>query len=162
MVSEWIVFACLMAGLSSALVAGVFQSFSDFVMRGLLRAAPASGIESMQGLNRTVFRSLFLATFLALVPVSIGFAVFAGLNMQGISQNLIIAAAIIYVPSVFLVTIAGNVPMNERLDRMDHTSAEAAEYWITYGRIWTRWNTVRMIGSIATAWCYMFAAVLMS
>ena len=159
---EWTVYICLFLGLSSALVAGVFQSFSDFVMSGLVRAAPAGGIDSMQQLNRTVFRSVFLATFLALVPATIAFAIYAFFALDGLPQQLSIAATFIYVPLVFFVTVGGNVPMNERLDKMKPTSPEAAEYWKTYGRVWTRWNTVRTIGSIATAACYLLAAVHIS
>lgn len=160
MLLEWTVIACLFLGLSSALVAGVFQSFSDFVMQGLIRATPAGGIESMQQLNRTVFRSVFLATFLVLVPASVVYAGYAFFNMDGLAQRLIVMASLVYVITVFLVTMRGNVPLNERLDKMDHTSAEAAEFWQTYGRVWTRWNTVRTIGSTVTAGCYLLAAVL--
>ena len=159
MSSEVLVYACLFLGLSSALVGGVFQSFSDFVMAGLMRAAPAGGIESMQQLNQTVFRSLFIATFLTLAPVSLVFAIYAWFALGGVPQRLIIFAAILYLPLVFLVTAFGNVPMNEKLDKMDHTSADAADYWQTYGRVWTRWDTLRTIGSIATAGCYLVAAV---
>ena len=157
-----IAYFCLFLGLSTALLAGVFQSFSDFVMRGLLRAAPAGGIDSMQQLNRTVFRSVFLATFFALVPISIAFGIYAWFALDGAAKSLIIAAAIIYLPFVFIVTAAGNVPMNERLDKMDPASPEAATYWSVYGRVWTRWNTLRTLGSIATAGCYLLAALHVS
>lgn len=159
---DLIAYICLFLGLATALLAGVFQSFSDFVMRGMLRAAPAGGIESMQQLNRTVFRSVFLTTFFALVPISIAFAIYAWFAMDGPAMSLIIAAAVIYFPFVFIVTAAGNVPMNEKLDRMDPASAEAAAYWSVYGRVWTRWNTLRTFGSVATAVCYLLAAVQLS
>jgi len=156
---ELLTYVCLFLGLASALLAGVFQSFSDFVMQGLLRAEPRGGIESMQHLNRTVFRSVFIVTFLALVPVSLAFAAYAWVMLDGLPSRLIMAAAIIYVPFVFIVTAAGNVPMNKKLDAMDHRSAEAADYWRLYGRVWTRWNTIRTIGSIVTAGFYLLAAV---
>lgn len=162
MAPDIIAYFCLFLGLSTALLAGVFQSFSDFVMRGLLRAAPAGGIESMQQLNRTVFRSVFLTTFLVLVPISIAFAFYAWFAMEGPAKSLVIAAAAIYLPFVFIVTAAGNVPMNETLDKMDPSSPEAATYWSVYGRVWTRWNTVRTIGSVATAGCYLLAALQLS
>ena len=152
-------YICLFLGLITALLAGVFQSFSDFVMRGLMRAAPAGGIDSMQQLNRTVFRSFFLASFMALLPISIVFAIYAWIAMEGPAMQLIIAAAIIYLPFVFIVTARGNVPMNEKLDKMAPDSEDAAAYWKTYGPVWTRWNTVRTMGSIATAGCYLLAAV---
>ncbi len=159
MTSSWAVYACLILGLSTALVAGVFQSFSDFVMRGLIRAQPTAGVDVMQHINRTVFRSGFLVSFIALAPVSIGFAIYAWFNLDRPGQYFILAGAVVYVPLSFLVTVFGNVPMNERLDGLDYTSSEAAQYWKTYSRVWTRWNHVRTIASIATAGCFLIAAV---
>lgn len=159
MPDNWIIYASLTAGLSSALVAGVFQAFSDFVMPGLIRSEPKGGIESMQHINRTVFRSVFLATFLILVPVLLAFSAFAWFQMDGIARGLIISGTAVYILSVFGVTIAGNVPMNERLDGMAYASAEAGTYWQTYGKVWTNWNHVRTLGSVATAICFLLAAV---
>ena len=48
---SWPVYACLGLGLLAALVGGVLQSFSDFVMKGLLQAQSAGGMESMQQLR---------------------------------------------------------------------------------------------------------------
>jgi len=155
----WPVYACLALGLASALVGGVFQSFSDFVMRGLRQAAPAGGMESMQQLNRTVFRSVFLATFLALVPATVGFAGYAWLYLSGPGQVLIVVAAAVYLVAVFGATVVGNVPLNERLDGLLATSAEGQAYWATYGRVWSGWNQVRTVGSLATAVCFLLAAV---
>lgn len=159
MTSDWIIHACLLAGLSSALVAGVFQSFSDFVMRGLVLAAPASGAQSMQMINRTVFRSVFIVLLLGLGPVSLVLAVYAYFFLAGEGAVWLMAAAAIYLPLVMLVTIGGNVPMNERLDGMDHTAEDTSTYWRTYGRVWTRWNHVRTLGSLAAAVCYLMAAM---
>ena len=158
-VMNWIVYACLFVGLASALVGGVFQSFSDFVMRGLVLADPPGGIESMQHINRTVFRSVFLATFLVLVPIVLGMAGYAWFNLSGAGRTLILAAALIYIVTVFLVTMLGNVPMNERLAGLAYESPEAAAYWQIYGRVWTWWNHARTFGSIATAVCFLWAAI---
>lgn len=121
------VYLCLAFGLAAALVGGVFQSFSDFVMRGLSAAGACAGSAGMIGLNRTVFRSAFLATFMALVPGSLGFAVYAVFAINGAAKAWVIAAALIYVPLVFLVTMVGNVPRNNRLDRLEGDGA--ADYW---------------------------------
>ena len=158
--SDWTVYSCLWLAFVSAMVAGVFQSFSDFVMAGLARAKPAGGIESMQHINRTVFRSVFLTAFLSLVPLTLAFAVYAWLNMEGQSRGFIVAAALIYFTTVFVVTMAGNVPMNQQLDQLRFSSAEAADYWQVYSRKWTRWNHVRTIGSAATAALYLLATAV--
>lgn len=159
MAIDWIIIACLAMGLSCALVAGVFQSFSDFVMRALIAAAPSAGMESMQMINRTVFRSVFLVMLLGLAPASLAFAAYALLYPIGAGASWIIAGAAIYVAGVFLVTMLGNVPMNNRLDRMETGSAGAADYWQIYGSRWTQWNHVRTLGSLAAAICFLVAAV---
>jgi len=61
--------ACLCAlALLSAIVGGVLQSFSDFVMRGLGRADGDAGMLAMQQINVTVLCSLFLTRFFLLLP----------------------------------------------------------------------------------------------
>lgn len=159
---NWIIYGCLTLGLLNAVVGGVFLSFSDFVMRGLVRSEPAGGIESMQQLNRTVFRSIFLTSFLVLVPLTFTFAIVAGAQSVGQGRAFVIAAAITYVVTVFGVTVLANVPMNKRLDRLDHTSDEAAVYWLIYAKYWTRWNHVRTAGAIVTAAFYFLAVAAFS
>ena len=149
---------CLVFGFVTSLVAGVFQSFSDFVMSGLVRARPAGGMESMQQLNRTVFRSVFLFCLLALVPLTVLFALFVGSATGGVGRVLVAAAALIYVVCVFFVTVFGNVPMNQRLDRLSPFEAASETHWANYTRDWTRWNHVRTLGGAVSAALFLVAA----
>ena len=153
-----IALACLSAALVSAWTAGVFQSFSDFIMRGLVAAGTTAGMPAMQGLNRTVLRSFFLTGFFALVPATLGLAIHAWSALDGIAQGLIVLAAVTYLSSVFLLTVFGNVPMNNRLDRLDPLTEEGARYWDLYARRWTRLNHVRTAGSMFTSVLLIAAA----
>ena len=150
-------YLCIILGISSALVGGVFQAFSDFVMRGLARCDSAAGIQAMQHINKTVFKSVFLYTFLALMPASIVLA-FLTPDMFEAGQYLVWMAAAIYGITVFGVTIIGNVPMNENLDRLNYSNPESHDYWIHYVKQWTRLNHIRTLGAIAAAICYLVAA----
>ena len=87
MTTHLFVYACLTIGLFTALVGGVFQAFSDFVMAGLIRAAPAGGIDSMQQINRTVFRSAFLAITLALAPIMLAASLYAWQSLEGSTNS---------------------------------------------------------------------------
>lgn len=156
---EITVYACLALGLSSALVGGVFQSFSDFVMRALVASRPAAGAEAMQQINRTVFRSAFLVMLLGLAPVTLAFAAYAWLALTPVLQIWISAGAGVYFVGVFLVTMFGNVPMNKRLESMAYGQPETDAYWRTYGAVWTRWNHVRTLSSIIAAACFLIAGV---
>lgn len=154
-----IVIVCIGLGLASALVGGVFLSFSDFVMRGMILAEAAAGMKSMQQLNRTVFRSVFLMTFFLLVPGTTVLAAYSWFKLDEYSRTLLTVGALVYVLLVFTVTAIGNVPMNEKLDRLSHLSSEGHDYWAVYSRIWTRWNHVRTLGSIVTSICLLLASV---
>lgn len=159
MTYEWPLYFSLFLALWSAVIGGVFSAFSEFVMSGLLRAAPPGGIESMQHINRTVLKTQFVAGIFVIALFSILFAVYSATVFYGAVRIALVLAPVIYLPSVFFMTLLGNVPMNNRLARLDHTSAEAEAYWAVYGRDWTRLNHYRTLGSILTAGVYMVAAV---
>ena len=161
MAYQWTLYLCLFLALWSAVIGGVFSAFSEFIMSGLLRTAPAGGIESMQYINRTVIKTQFVAGILAIAPLSVLFAVYSLWAFEGAARVTLIIAPIVYLPSVFLMTMFGNVPMNKKLERLDHTSPEAEAYWSEYGRVWTRLNHVRSLGSILTAGLYLIATLML-
>ncbi|WP_421857719.1 DUF1772 domain-containing protein [Oricola sp.] len=148
------------AALASGLVAGVFLTFSDFVMRSLSSAHPTAGIEAMQLINRKVYRSVFMVLLMGMVPVSAGMAVFTPGSVPELTAAWAIAGALVYLSGVFAVTAVCNVPMNKRLDAMDHAGAEARAYWRVYARRWTQWNHVRTVASLVAAGCFLAAAVI--
>ena len=162
MSAQFLIAASLALALASALLAGVFQSFSDFVMRGLVSAPAAGGMASMQRINVTVMRSWFLTGFMLLVPASLGLAVYAVITLDGAVMASFVLAAVIYVLGAFGVTMRGNVPMNNRLADLPSNAASSQEYWQSYAQRWTRFNHLWMFACMATAACYMGAAMLLS
>lgn len=159
MTYDWPLYFCLFLALWSAVVGGVFSAFSEFIMSALLKAEPSSGIEVMQHINRDVIKTQFVAGILSIGIFSVLFGFYSLVVFEGASLITLILAVLVYLPSVFLITIFGNVPMNNRLDSLDHTSAEAHDFWRDYGEKWTRLNHLRSIGSILTAGLYLIAAI---
>jgi len=156
---DWPLYLSLFLALWSAVIGGVFSAFSEFIMAALMRTAPAGGIETMQQINRTVIKTQFVAGIILIAPLSIGFAIYAFMAMDGSARFAVLIAPLIYLPSVFLMTIFGNVPMNNKLDRLDAHTGEADDYWRVYGHVWTRLNHARSLGSVATAVAYLAAAI---
>ena len=146
--------------IASAIVSGVFLTFSDFVIRSLDGAKRSAGIEVMQGINRDVFRTVFMVLLLGmsmLSPFLVGYAYF---NLGEPASSWIMAGGILYFAGVFFVTLAFNVPMNNRLDTLDHAGPEATAYWTgTYMPRWTFWNHVRAVTAGAAAVCFLTASV---
>lgn len=161
MTYQWPLYLSLFLALWSAVVGGVFSAFSEFVMSALSRTTPAGGIESMQQINKTVIKTQFVAGILLITPLSLVFAVYGVVTLEGTALTALVLAPMVYVPSVFLMTMFGNVPMNNKLESLDHSSTEAESYWATYVRVWTRLNHFRSIGSVMTAALYLLAAIAM-
>lgn len=154
---DWVL---LMAGLLMALMAGVFLSFSDFVMRGLVQAPAGAGAAGMIGLNRTVYKSVFMALLMGFVPASTALAVLAVTHMEGIAMGFTLVGTSVYLIGVLAVTGLGNVPMNQRLDGLSQRNAELTDYWVEYARRWTRLNHIRTAASALTALSWLIAAQL--
>ncbi|WP_394729075.1 DUF1772 domain-containing protein [Altererythrobacter sp. GH1-8] len=159
MTYDWPVYFCLFLALWSAIVGGVFSAFSEFIMSALLKAEPSSGLEAMQHINRDVIKTQFVAGILSIAVFSTLFAIYSLVVFEGAALATLLLAPLVYVPSVFLMTMFGNVPMNNKLDSLERTSTKAHTYWLEYGRKWTRLNHVRAIGSVLTAGLYIIASV---
>lgn len=148
----------LISGLSMALVAGVFLSFSDFVMRGLAQAPETAGPAGMVGLNRTVYRSIFMVLLMGFLPGAVALALLALWQIEGAPLSFVIAGSLAYILGVFAVTGMGNVPMNNRLDSLSGRTGELATYWPEYARRWTLLNHVRTAASAFAALSWLTAA----
>lgn len=142
--SPVIFFLMQFAILAYALVAGVFLAFSDFIMRSLALTSGTGGVETMQVINREVFRRIFMTLFLGMAGVSILIAGYAWIGLGGPAGTLILLAALVYLAGCFGVTVAFNVPMNKAFAGMDLSQAATRDYWRqTYLPRWTFWNSVR-------------------
>jgi uncharacterized membrane protein len=150
----------LLSAILMALVAGVFLSFSDFVMRGLAAAPGTAGAAGMVGLNRTVYRSVFMVLLLGFVPGSIALGALAIWQLQGTALALTLAGALAYLVGVMAVTGRGNVPMNQRLDGLAGDVPGLAAYWPRYLHGWTTLNHVRVAASATAALAWAIAAGL--
>ena len=143
-----------------ALVAGVFLSFSDFVMRALMQAPDEAGAAGMIGLNRTVYRSIFMVLLMGFVPASTALAVLAISQIEGAAMALVLGGTGAYLFGVLAVTGFGNVPMNQRLDGLSQRAAGVTGYWAEYAGRWTRLNHIRTASSAVTALSWLMAANL--
>ncbi len=156
---EITLWAIAAASTATFMVSGVFLSFSDFTMRSLRLATPQAGSQSMQILNREVFRTIFIVLLVGMAPIALAIAAFAFLWPPMAGATLLIVGSLSYILGVFAVTIFGNVPMNERLAAMPDGSDAAQNYWPAYYKGWTRFNHARTLFSFLAALCYLLAAL---
>ena len=137
----------LATALGAATVGGVFFGFSSFVMRALAQLPAAQGVAAMQRINTVVINPWFMGVFMGTLLLSVACVVLALLS----SHRLQLAAGLLYAMGTFGVTVAFNVPRNNRLARLGADTPEAQAYWPVYVREWTRWNHVRTVAALAAA-----------
>lgn len=138
----------VLCALGSGTVGGVFFAFSNFVMPALARIAPAEGIHAMQAINVTVLNRLFLGIFMGTGLLSLAVIVGALLNWGGPGSLCAALGGASYVMGSVLVTMRGNVPLNNALMRVMQADALGEATWRSYLRDWTKWNTVRTIACL--------------
>lgn len=144
--------------LGCGLAAGVFYAFSSFVMAGLDLRSPATAVAAMQGINRTAVRPPLMLALFGTAPLCIAVAVAALVDFDGANSWFAIAGAAIYLVGIVGVTMFGNVPLNEQIDRVDPDGPAAADEWRRYYGPWNAWNHVRTVSGLA-ATAAMIAAL---
>ena len=130
------------------LTAGIFYCWSVSVTRGLALLPDKEYITAFQSLNRAILNPLFFACFFGtviLLPVSTWVSYAKPLPVR---FWLLFAASLLYLIGVIGVTMGGNVPMNEALDKFNPaivTDAEITAKRIAYEARWNMLNNIRTV-----------------
>ncbi len=143
--------ATLATALGCGLVAGVFFAFSTFVMPALKRLPPAHGIAAMQAINVSAVTAAFMTALFGTAAACVGLAVWAATSWGEPPAALVLAGGAAYVVGTIGVTIARNVPLNDRLAVLNPHATGADSHWIRYLSSWTAWNHVRAAAALAAA-----------
>jgi len=137
-----------------ALGGGTFWSFSTGVMPGLGRTDDDTFVSSMRSINRAVVNPLFLLPiFLPPIPL-----VWAGLiDLDAPRGWMLVAAGAVFFGGVIVVTVGGNVPLNNALDGSTSSSTAARA---AFERRWNVLNGVRSLTSVAAIVLAVLALVV--
>ncbi len=143
-----------MALLGSALVGGIFFAFSSFIMKALASVPSAEGIGAMQSINLVVINPSFLGAFFGTAVLSLvaGGLVLAGWDHP--SASFFLGGALFYLVGTILVTMLGNVPLNNELAAVSTTDPATRDVWEHYLDRWTMWNHVRTAAAMVAALLY--------
>lgn len=139
------------AALGCGLLAGVWFAFSAFVMDGLSRLAASEGITAMQSINRTAVTPPLMIALFGTAALCLWTGVWALRSWGDDRAALVLAGSALYLIGTIGVTVAANVPRNDRLALLAPGDPAAATPWEAYVRSWTAWNHVRAATSLAAA-----------
>jgi len=147
----------LVTTLGSAIMAGMFWTFSNFVMASLKRIDTTAGISAMQSINIVILNPLFFLIFMGTALMSITLPILAVTNESEVGNIYVLLGSASYLIGVMAVTITRNVPMNNALEAEDASSQKAHQLWQHYLVNWTRWNHIRSIGSLLSTLFFILA-----
>lgn len=143
--------AVILALIGSALIAGIFFAFSNFIMKALARLPASQGMAAMQSINVTVLNPVFLAVFMGTAIISLLVTILAVIGWQMPAAPYYLVGAVLYIVGTFMLTGLGNVPLNNQLAAISANDPAASESWQYYLDQWTRLNTLRTISATAAA-----------
>jgi uncharacterized membrane protein len=143
-----------MALLGSALVGGIFFAFSSFIMKALEGVPSAEGIGAMQSINVVVINPSFLGAFFGTAVLALVAGGLALASWGSPSASYFLGGALFYLVGTILVTMFGNVPLNNRLAAESATDSGTQEVWEHYLDRWTMWNHVRTAAAMVAALLY--------
>jgi len=131
-------------------MAELFYAFSCLVNLGLARLSNAEYISAMQSINRAIQNPIFFIAFFG-APILLPLSVFTHYGQPLPARFwFLLAATIIYLIGTFGVTIFGNVPLNNTLDRFDLQAASEAEIAVQRANFEGRWNNLNTIRTVSS------------
>jgi uncharacterized membrane protein len=141
----------LATALTTALIAGLFYSWSVSVIPGLGKLSDANYLAAMQSINREILNPAFFMSFMGtilLLPLSTWLQYKQG---TPVPFYLLLGATLLYGIGTFGVTSFGNVPLNNLLDTFHIQSVSAEELSrqrTSFEEPWNRLHSIRTIANI--------------
>lgn len=137
--------------LSTALIAGLFFTWSNAIMPGFRKLPAEDFLTVMQTCNRTILNPLFMICFLApliLLPLKTYLEYKTGMTLK---YYLLLLASLFYIIGVFILTVWVHIPLNEMLDKLELKSTSQADlstYKELFQQRWIPYNTLRAVNAL--------------
>lgn len=138
----------------TGLSAGLCFTWSNAITTGLGRLDNIGYLSAFQQINRTILNPTFFIVFFGPFFLSI-INIYVFRNVPSNIKGLLIAAAIIYAIGVVLVTIFGNVPLNELVDKTNIATASVEDLKALRATFETKWNQFHNIRTITATTAFV-------
>ena len=141
-----LVFAIFLTGI----MAGIFFTWSNAVKPGIGKLSDLEYLNALQSMNRVILNGAFLIVFIgAIIAVALVPLFHFHLYPKNIFW-LFICILLIYWIGVFGITVFGNIPLNEILDKTNLETITLEEIKTLRSSIENKWNNFNLIRSISS------------
>lgn len=147
--------AVVLAGLA----AGLFYSWDCSIVDGLGKLPDEQYLSAFQSINRVILNPYFFMSFMGsvfLLPIAAWMTYKTG---NSASFYFILAAAILYIVGVFGITIGGNVPLNDMVDKFDIANASSEAIRVMRLKFEAKWNFLQHIRTYAAILAFIAAVI---
>lgn len=143
----------------TGLSAGFFYAWQVSVIQGTLKVSDAHYLFTMQSINKEILNpSFFLVFFGSLIAmIAASFMTYG----SGSTFWFTLSALVVYFFGTFVVTAAGNVPLNDQLEALNLsqvTAAQMTEFRTMYEVKWNRLHVIRTAFSVISFILILMAA----
>lgn len=137
----------VLGGTLTALFAGLMFGFLIAVNPALGALPDRDYLAAMKSINQKIQNPFFMLTFIGPV-ILLPLATYQA-GTGSTAFWLLLAASVLFIVGGVVVTIAANIPLNQRLDGTDLDTADAAQVRAWFEKPWNAWHLVRTLAGIA-------------
>jgi uncharacterized membrane protein len=143
----------------TGLMAGIFFTWSNAVKPGIGKLGDIEYLRALQSMNRVILNNAFRIIFLgAIIAVALVPVFYFNLYPKNIFW-LFVFTLVIYWIGVFGVTVSGNIPLNEILDKTNLESITSEEIKALRKNIEVKWNNFNLIRCISSGITFILLIV---
>ena len=140
-------------------MAGIFFTWSNAVKPGIGKLSDIEYLRALQSMNRVILNNAFKIIFLgAIIAVALVPVFYFNLYPRNIFW-LFVFTLVIYWIGVFGVTVSGNIPLNEILDKTNLESITSEEIKTLRKSIEVKWNNFNLIRCISSGITFILLIV---
>ncbi|MFE5616235.1 DUF1772 domain-containing protein [Streptomyces sp. NPDC056524] len=143
---------------STGLYAGFMLIFLTGIMPALARLDDVTFVDAMRRINEYVPKAVFLVVFLGVVAFPLA-AFLVAVDDRSDTQRWLILAGLVCASLNHLVTVAGNVPLNNALAASERTGEPASAVRAAFEKRWNSFHSIRTV-LILAAFGLLIAATL--
>ena len=132
------------ATLLTGLTAGLCFTWGNAVTPGIGQLDNIGYLQAFQKMNRSIENPLFFVVFFGSFLLGLA-AIYTNKGISPEHFRLVTVAVGIYFLGVVSVTVFGNVPLNQILDKIDLTHSSLEELRILRNRFENPWNRFHLI-----------------
>ena len=155
----------ILAILFTGLMAGIFFTWSNAVKPGIGKLSDIEYLRAFQSMNRAILNNTFKLIFIGAVLATALVPFFYFHLYPSNIFWLLVSAFIVYWVGAFGITVFGNIPLNEILDKTTLETLSLEELKSLRTSIELRWNNLnllRTISSLLTFSLLVFSYTLMN